>query len=791
MNGLSVDFLICRLLHFENFSYGISSPHDSDFRAEPLGQLQAAGLAPRAELPPATSAPTLSAPSSSAPLPRENLFCVLLLLSSPLLGVLISRLYCITRRPFKFFTPPSEDSFGVPEADLSTDMSVSVLHWTRVVLSILEDYFPLLVHLLFMLPLVVSKLAVFSSGLLYSLYFVAFCTFVFFSCVLLAEFLLCIAIDALSARQLFRISLQVNGTMRTMMAVIRRFRHIDQLFYSWTFYFISTLGVLVLSYNRVALNFPFADEELLRFYEDCLKKLVRSTANTSDGPRRSSPDVHTMSPPLWKSLAAAGNLSDPSQVYDYRNVSGNSSDLMQLIFGMRRGEMQKQMLNRTEVPESEAAGAMLSQLGSFNLSAFAVLASIAACCSSPMSLLGFCIALSRLSCALLQGVHCFVYWRPPGAARRLMHAQLELNLANEGLSEGILMFILALNSNLIELELAERFQLLPIIMFVLSGSFLHSVLEIVADALQRLPATSNRDLLAHLRPLGIALLLVVLPPVLILKLVAAFGYELDFWILIIGASCIFVTIEALQAMLTYALLTYDVLVRPLAYLDEWLLGIRCVTGVLDLFITIASICFCLVDMATSGWSFVSILILVVHFYSNVWLRVQSAWKALKRRRDASKIIAALAPVTEAELLALHDICAICQHDLCSPSDMGDPSPSSPASDHSSSAGASHIRAPDADSRDDLALHGDEIGADWPHPTISGASTTASSSSPSSEPVRAPESSPVVPHVKRTACKHHFHVSMPRVPIPLFNRCPAIVSYYRCLNSVLVLCNIIV
>ena len=617
---------------------------------------------------------------------------------------------------------------------------VALLDLARTGLSLVEDYFPLIAQMLFLVPLVAAKVGVAGVGLAYSLYSFAYLAYAFSCAALLLELLLCLAIDAYFARLQLHASLQFNGTLRTVMNVIRRFRHIDQLFYSWTFYFISTLGVLLLSYNRVALYFPLADEELLRFYEDCLKRFVRSSS-ASDGARRSAPNVQTLSPPTWKSLA--GNVSEVNASLP----QVNASQVMQMLFGMRHVNSS----TGGSAAAEEAAASMLHQLGAFNMGAFAVLVSVAACCSSPMSLLGFCITLSRLSCVLLQGVHCFVYWRAPGAARRLMHAQLELNMVNEGLSEGILMFILALNSNLIELELAERFQLLPVIVFVLTGSFLHSVLEIVADALQRLPATTNRDLLAHLRPLGIALLLVALPPLLILKLVAAVGFEFDFWVLIIGASCIFVTIEALQAILTYALLTFDVLVRPLVYIDEWLLGIRCATGALDFLITIASISLCVIDMANDGWSLVSVLIIVVHFYTNVWLRIQSAWKALKRRRDASNIIAALSPVTEAELHALHDNCAICQQDLGAPSDMAGPASASAQSPMPSDVTGPQTPARAPNSRDDLALHGEEIGA-------STAATSSFSSSSSSE--RPTDSSPIVQHVRRTACRHYFHISKP-------------------------------
>ena len=296
-----------------------------------------------------------------------------------------------------------------------------------------------------------------------------------------------------------------------------------------------------------------------------------------------------------------------------------------------------------------------------NLIDFCVHVSLAISIPSLLSLLGFCIAACRLSSVILQALLCVVYWRlVPKANNQVLGRS----------AQGIQMFILSYNINLVNYKIAERVLLMPILVLDFWSMVLHSAVEIVSDALHKLPAAISRNLLANCRLLTLALLLVALPPFFINHLFAIYNYQIPTGLLIFSVSCFYVTIEAVQAILIYALLTFDTLLRPIESLDEWLLGIRCTIGAIDLVIAIVSTGYNLTFMNSNGWSPFFLILICLEFYFHVWVNIKSAWKVFQQRRDTSRIINSLAVVKASDLNGIQEICAICQLDLLSVSASG-------------------------------------------------------------------------------------------------------------------------
>ena len=60
-----------------------------------------------------------------------------------------------------------------------------------------------------------------------------------------------------------------------------------------------------------------------------------------------------------------------------------------------------------------------------------------------------------------------------------------------------------------------------------------------------------------------------------------------------------------------------------------------------------------------AWSYASALILAIHGYFNVFVRLQSGWKTFKMRRNAAENMQLLARASRSQLDELEDVCAIC------------------------------------------------------------------------------------------------------------------------------------
>ena len=523
-----------------------------------------------------------------------------LLVALPFLGFALHWLRCKTRHPFKYFNPRA-----IQEQATRTYRIIEDGLWKNV-LSFAEDFFVLIVMLIIVVSLVASKFVKFEQGLFSTLYWTIVFVNISFCVILLLELLLSIGIDGLFAFKLLTTLLQILGPLQTAIGFVYNNALFNQLFYWWTFKLVSSLLAIALAYSGAAVNFM-------------ISKLFAQLL------------------PIFPLKVNFNN--------EYPFVT---------------------LLLHEEVMHSEALSGQNSNFSlpfrtQSNLIDFFVHFSLAISISSLLSLLGFCIAASRLSSVILQALLCVVYWRVVPKAN---------NQVLDRSAQGIHTFIVSYNVNLVNLKIETRVFLIPIFVLDFWSMILHSAVQIVSDALHKLPASISRNLLANCRILALALLLVALPPFLINHIFEIYNYQISTGLLIFSVSCFYVTIEAVQAILIYALLIIDTFLRPIESLDEWLLGIRFTTGAIDFSIALVSIGFNLSSMASYDWSYFFLIIICLEFYFHVWLGLKSAWKVFQQRRDASRIINSLAIVKASDLNRIHEICAICQLDLLSVSASG-------------------------------------------------------------------------------------------------------------------------
>ncbi|KAE8613690.1 hypothetical protein XENTR_v10007829 [Xenopus tropicalis] len=163
---------------------------------------------------------------------------------------------------------------------------------------------------------------------------------------------------------------------------------------------------------------------------------------------------------------------------------------------------------------------------------FLFLTSIAECCSTPYSLLGLVFTVSFVALGVL--TLCKFYLQ---GYRAFMNDPA----MNRGMTEGVTLLILAVQTGLIELQVVHRAFLLSIILFIVVASILQSMLEIADPIVLALGASRDKSLWKHFRAVSLCLFLLVFPSYMAYMICQFF--HMDFWLLIIISSSILTSLQ--------------------------------------------------------------------------------------------------------------------------------------------------------------------------------------------------------------------------------------------------------
>ncbi|XP_019747517.1 RING finger protein 145-like isoform X2 [Hippocampus comes] len=286
---------------------------------------------------------------------------------------------------------------------------------------------------------------------------------------------------------------------------------------------------------------------------------------------------------------------------------------------------------------------------------FLFLTSVAECCSTPYSLLGLVFTVSFIALGVL--TLCKFYLQG-------YRAFINDNTMHRGVTEGITLLILAVQTGLIELQVIHRAFLLSIILFIVVASILQSMLEIADPIVLALGASRDRSLWKHFRAVSLCLFLLVFPAYMAYMICQFF--HMDFWLLIIISSSILTSLQVLGTLLIYVLFMVEEFRKaPVENMDE---VIYCVNGtyrLLEFLVAVCVVCYGVSETVFGEWSVMGGTIILVHSYYNVWLRAQLGWQSFLLRRDAVNKIKSLPTASPAQLRRYNDICAICYQDLSS------------------------------------------------------------------------------------------------------------------------------
>ncbi|XP_078589296.1 RING finger protein 145-like [Branchiostoma floridae x Branchiostoma japonicum] len=282
-----------------------------------------------------------------------------------------------------------------------------------------------------------------------------------------------------------------------------------------------------------------------------------------------------------------------------------------------------------------------------------LLASMAECCGSPYALLGLCFTVSYVAQLILTLTKLYLQ-----GFEAFMHD----NIMHRGVTEGLTLLLLALQTGLLELKSVQRTFLLSIVLFIVLASTIQSMHEITEPILLALGASQNKSFWKHLRSITMCLFLLTFP--LYMTFLISSFFDVDLWLLIIISSCILTSLHAVASMFMYALFMIDgYRNEPWENLDDIVYAIKATCKTLEFIVALCVVYYGAKEALFGEWTWIGASVIIVHCYFNVWQRAQQGWKSFLLRRKAVSNIQSLRQATEEELAWLDDVCAICFQEL--------------------------------------------------------------------------------------------------------------------------------
>ncbi|KAM6961103.1 RING finger protein 145, partial [Aplochiton taeniatus] len=291
--------------------------------------------------------------------------------------------------------------------------------------------------------------------------------------------------------------------------------------------------------------------------------------------------------------------------------------------------------------------------GSYQGILFFFLTSVSECCATPYSLLGLTFVVSYLALGLLN--LCKFYLGGYAAVQNE-------NVMHRGVTEGVTLLLLALQTGLLDMQSLQRTFLLSIILFIVVTSTLQSMIEITDPIILALGASRNRSLWKHFRGLSMCLLLLIFPGFMAYRIGQYF--HMDFWLLILVSSCMLTSLQVTGTMLIYSLFMVELFRSdPIDSLDEVIYWVNAVSRVLEFVVALCVVAYGTWESLFGEWSWMGASVIIIHSYFNVWLRAQSGWKSFLLRQEAAKKINSLPRATAVQLQLHNDVCSICFQEM--------------------------------------------------------------------------------------------------------------------------------
>lgn len=258
------------------------------------------------------------------------------------------------------------------------------------------------------------------------------------------------------------------------------------------------------------------------------------------------------------------------------------------------------------------------------------LVSLSEVCCSPLMLISLSIFVMATSHTLLTKTKELLsnYANTAGAGEPELPA---------GCTEGIVTFILGLQTGMIELEMPGRIGAVSIIMFVVVASLLQSCLDLTHPVLLSLPAI-HTNISSHLIPVFLTLLLMMTPLWMVYTLLTIISSEL--WTLVIISSCLVTSIQSLGHILTYCIILWDCRQpSPSPNTDDYIFWVKGGSQTLELLMAVIVVSGGFYEGFVEDdqeWSIMNTMVLTCHCYVNIYVRVKKGWHSYLARRETCK-----------------------------------------------------------------------------------------------------------------------------------------------------------
>ena len=287
-----------------------------------------------------------------------------------------------------------------------------------------------------------------------------------------------------------------------------------------------------------------------------------------------------------------------------------------------------------------------------------LLVSVSETVSSPLMLISYCIVIMGLSYSLLSLTQLLL--ASCGAVAGAGQPPLPY-----GLTEGVVTFVLALQTGLIDMEMPGRVGAISIILFVVVASLLQSLLEITHPVLLSVPATTS-NLLRHLAPLALTVASLAIPLSMVHYLLTRISSDL--WTLVIVSSCLVTAVQSLGHLTTYIIIVWDCgQTSPSNNTDDYIYYVKALTKTGELLLAVAVVLGGFYESFLmenrQDWTVVNSLVLLTHCYFNIYTRVSQGWASYLARRDTSRRLSSLATASPEQLAEHGDLCSICYQDM--------------------------------------------------------------------------------------------------------------------------------
>ena len=233
-----------------------------------------------------------------------------------------------------------------------------------------------------------------------------------------------------------------------------------------------------------------------------------------------------------------------------------------------------------------------------------------------------------------------------------------------GYEEGLTTYCLGVLVGLTEItSITARLAIFCCLLFAVFSSLFQSCIELAEPAVRSFSAHPSKPLIHHLKIVFFCAFLFTTPIYTCFLLAEVFpvGY---FWLAM--STSVLTSAQVLDLFISFYLcsLFFDAN-ESYVQLDEYIYYIRGIVKIAEftiaLFVVLLGLHEALFNPAGSSW--LSIVILFVHFYFNVFQRLNQGFQSFIKRRRAVCKTNSLPNATKEQLEKLNDLCSICFTEL--------------------------------------------------------------------------------------------------------------------------------